>query len=457
MTLFLTVGTASGKEPVSFDGESIKEIIALLASAEFEGRKSGSRGAARAAEYLASELKKAGLQPGGPDSSFRQVFKLEFFQVRKAGLFIDNRLSTEAFSIDRHFTPLRQSIKCRLNSPAVYAGHGLRLPGYDDFKQLETKDRLILISWDLPPFLAGRVSSEQRLAGLAELNPAGLLVFARESDPFLEKARPDLPFPVLSVGREIADFLLMAKGKSVNEMEQNIRENQLPLPLELNALVSLELDTDYDPHRHTENLFASIPGSDPQIGAEIIMVGAHYDHLGKSPDQGIYYGANDNASGTAVLLEVLKKLAGRRPGRRTIMAAFWSAEESNLQGTNNFFNDPFIETALIKAYLNLDMVGQGKNTVNLLYDPARENNWRAIAAQLPPDVLSWIRTGDYAGQSSDHLVFSKRGIPSFLFGSPRPPYNYHTVFDRVELINPISLARTALALFHCLSVLAEIQ
>jgi len=457
LILFIPAGiTFCRNEVISFDGEVIREIVALLASDEFEGRQSGSAGSKRAAAYLKGELRKAGLQPGTPDSSFTQNFSVDFFQIREVNLKIDNRLEEESFLLNRNFRVPRQNVLGSSQSSAIFAGYGMRTADYDDFAGLETRGRALLLCWPLPTFLEGKINAGERFSLLSDLEAAALLVYAPEEQSFIAEIPRDLTCPLILVDRKTADFLLFAKGFDMESALAQIAETRSPMPLELNAKVYLEIDCEHDRQRSTENILTVIPGRHPELSREIIMVGAHYDHLGRLPDQGIFAGANDNASGTAVLLEVMKKMAGVDL-KRTIMAAFWSAEESGLQGSRNFFQHPVVDPGAIKAYLNLDMVGQGKDRVSILFNPAQQETWQNLAARLPAEIRELILTTDDYGQRSDHLVFAAHGIPSFLFGTPRPSYNYHTVLDRVELINPGQLEKTALVLFHCLVILAEAQ
>lgn len=204
------------------------------------------------------------------------------------------------------------------------------------------------------------------------------------------------------------------------------------------------------------NVVALIPGSDPELADSYVVITAHYDHIGTAPPSGdtdsIYNGADDNASGTAVLIEVAGALAALpTPPRRSVLFLAVSGEELGLLGSGAYMAAPTVAVAGMVANINLDMVSRGTvgaaytigyslSTLGLLAD--------AVAEQRP-DVGLDIHADDALGSDliarSDHYHFARNGIPAVgLFGGFHP--DYHTPSDEageVDLVKAVQVARLA--------------
>lgn len=197
------------------------------------------------------------------------------------------------------------------------------------------------------------------------------------------------------------------------------------------------------PYVKTQNVIGFIEGADPVLKNEFIVLGAHYDHLGmggassKKPDTtGIHPGADDNASGTAALLEIGERLAANRKGlKRSVLLIAFGAEEQGLLGSKYFVEHPIVPLSAIKLMLNMDMVGR-MNTEKHLYmgGAASFDGGMELMKSLGPEVGINPIVIAYDVGGSDHVSFYKKNISVLGFHTGGHP-QYHTPEDRVELIN----------------------
>jgi Zn-dependent M28 family amino/carboxypeptidase len=211
-------------------------------------------------------------------------------------------------------------------------------------------------------------------------------------------------------------------------------------------------------HR-AQNVVGVLPGSDSLLGSTVVIVGAHYDHVGykKNAPAGtdsIFNGADDNASGTSALLEAAKAAgaAGARPARSILFIAF-AGEEKGLFGSEYYVRHPLFPLTSTRAMLNLDMVGMNAPDSLFLIAEARHKELEDVArSQNDGSGFTLVSTGLESG-GSDHMSFTKHDVPALFFHSGLHPY-YHKVVDEASLLNPGKIARVAGLVFRTAWALA---
>jgi hypothetical protein len=194
----------------------------------------------------------------------------------------------------------------------------------------------------------------------------------------------------------------------------------------------------------THNVLGVLAGSDPVLAKQVIIVGAHIDHLGVNRDGAINYGADDNASGAALVMELARlfKLCGVRP-KRTVLFVEFNAEEMGLIGSRHYVDAPVFPLADTIAMFNFDMVGAGSGTGALIFGGTDTRNaWmtellrKTAAAEKLAHVIETVPQK----LASDHAPFVEKGVPSlFAFSRPDPHPGYHTPADDIDNIRPASL------------------
>jgi hypothetical protein len=215
--------------------------------------------------------------------------------------------------------------------------------------------------------------------------------------------------------------------------------------------------------RHqTENVVAVLPGSDPKLKDEAIVIGAHYDHLGfghfgtrESSNEGrIHYGADDNASGTAVLLQVAERLGRSQPRpSRTIVFAAFSAEELGLHGSRRYVTQAPIPLSSTKTMINLDMVGRLRDRRLTVFGARSAKELSSIVGDAAREVGLEINEPDGVGRS-DHISFYNKKIPVLHFFSGSHP-DYHRPSDTWDKLNIEGMAKISDLLFRTVQKLAD--
>jgi hypothetical protein len=246
--------------------------------------------------------------------------------------------------------------------------------------------------------------------------------------------------PAYYITDAVAQDLLVGSGYTLDELSQ--RSTATPLSTTVHMAVTIQEQV-----VEAYNVLGILPGSDPQHRDEVVIVGAHLDHLGRDPDGGVYHGANDNASGVAAMLEIARlwQSQGFRPARSVLFAA-WDGEEYGLRGSSYYVHNPVYPLTGTVAVFSLDMAGVG--------DKLYINGEGATAAQFQASakVYSVTVTLDSLVGGSDHAPFYEVGIPA----SIASPYadsdlTYHTTDDTIQTIQPGALRMAGVLAAHALA------
>jgi Zn-dependent M28 family amino/carboxypeptidase len=423
----------------AFDAQAALAEVETLTSAPYLGRYPGSFGGQAAGEHIAARFAEYGLQPAGPEGSYFQRFPIEYVSLQGVpSLVVDGPGGSwrRGYRSYEHFSPIARQ----------YAGEGVasgRVMWADDCSRQDLSSvpvvGKVVLCRDGAVLEAGRHALEYGAAGLLLLaDPAN-----RPPDfgtTYGEAWVPE-PLPVFRVYPSLVADLLAGSEITLAELSTAFA----PLPLE--TTVHMALDTGGAEGCAAtgcvgRNVLGVIPGRDPGHASEVIILGAHYDHLGESPDGTTWVGANDNASGVAVLLEIARTWheQGYVP-RRTVLFAAWDAEEMGLIGSRYFVSHPQYPLQEIVAMVQLDMVGAGGEVLRI--DGSQGLGERLAAAADAVDVeTSFSQEG-----RSDHVPFWEAGIPASLLiwsveegAAP----TYHRPVDRADTLDEAKLEAVGL-------------
>jgi hypothetical protein len=441
------------------DQTAIARHINVLASAEYQGRLAGHEGQYKAAEYIANEFRSYGLMPAADEGTFYQWFTYPFWRAVAPTSLTEIGGESRSWIVTQDFTVFLYSGSGNVSAEVVFAGYGITLPQkqYDDYAGINVQGKIVLVfrhgpagdqSWQ-NDFGVWNFGYKVRTA--AEHGAAGLILINRYTQP-PEPGSGTLTiqghvegFPAAWVHRAVAEYLVNGTGRSLEESQQSIDQTLKPLSFPIGKRVNLTVTSEFDPERRTMNVIGAIEGQDSNLKDEAIIVSAHYDHLGMSPLGEIYYGADDDASGTAVMLEVartMSKFAAEANYPRTIVFVGWSAEEEGLVGSSYYVDNPTMSIEKTVAVLQLDMVGVGNGNGLLVFN----GNTFPSLTQLLSDAgkLSGIEVIPRdATSNSDHAPFAQRGVPAVLLFTEGTHPNYHTPNDRAEFIDPSLPAKVA--------------
>ena len=418
----------------AFDVDFAIEQIEVLASPAFMGRMAGSSGGRAAAEYIAEQFAANRLQPAGDAATFFQEFPITYTlitEVPSLAVTAADGSVTDSYVIHRDFAPVVYSYSGGGEEAGQVYWLNHCLP--DDFYGRDVVGKIAFCSTP---------GSNEELAGMGrhalEHGAVGLLLLTppdgRPPDfgnRFMEVWVPE-PIPSLRVYSEVTADLFAGSGVNVAD------PNEMAQPLLLKTRVSMVVNTSENQRFQARNVLGVLPGRDPAYRSEVVILGAHYDHLGQTPDGTIWSGANDNASGVASLIEIARSWAeqGYVP-RRSVLFAAWDAEEWGLLGSVYYVNNPRYPLEDTQATLQMDMVGAGVDTLNIAGDQELSRQLYDIAESLGVEAA----ISDLG--RSDHVPFQQAGIPSGLIiwiAEDEGISHYHRPADVVEIIERDKLA-----------------
>ncbi len=479
--------------PADIPPDTLLQHIKFLSSDELKGRGNGSAELESAGNYIAEQFKAVGLEPGGSGKEWFQPFQLN------AGLTVGatNKLSigskgrTVSFDLGVSYYPLSAPANEDSTKPStelqalplVFAGYGLAVPdiGYDDYRDIDVKGKAVLIFSHEPqerdagsrlngtrPMAQTTLSAK---AALARSKGARILLVVSDpvhrvddapyalfgSDPEAE----DHSIPVLRIRRTEAQPLLEAW--QLEAVARLIDGDLVPRSRELP-----DGKVDYTEYlaknrRMVRNVVGVLPGNDPARANEAIVIGAHYDHVGLggrlsvTPDRAgeIHNGADDNASGTASIIEMARAAVADR-GRfpRTLVFVAFAGEERGLLGSAHYVNAPHVPVENTIAMLNLDMVGRANGSVDvsgLDSAPSIEADLKT-AVKTSASSLTIKREGPGAGRSDDYNFLARR-IPAinFFTGFHNDYHRPGDDWQKIDSAGTSQVARLALELAAALA------
>jgi peptidase M28-like protein len=480
ITVLLIGAAAVHAAPGDIDADRLLDHIKFLASDDLKGRASGSPELERAAEYIAQQFRAIGLRPGGDDGSWFQPFELIAGVNVGAGnsLVISDKGRSVKFSIGSTYYPLSAIPNESPNVPSdqedkvplVFAGYGLVAPerNYDDYAGINVNGKAVLIFSHEPqendansPLNGNRPMPQTTLyqkAAVAHGLGARVLIVVGDATHSMDQGLyhtfhevPDLDeagMPVLRVRRAEMQPLLDAWGLDAFA-------RQIDLDLRPRSRLLKDATIDYmeflaRDRKTVRNVVGVLPGSDPVKAREAIVIGAHYDHVGlggrlsMTPERAgeVHNGADDNASGTASIIEVARAaMAERARFPRTLIFVTFAGEERGLLGSMHYVASPPVSMGDTIAMLNLDMVGRSHGSVDVSgLDNATIKGDLMGAAQAAGSI-DIKQEGPGAGRSDDSSFLAAR-VPAVNFFTGFHP-DYHRPTDDWQKIDKAGTARVA--------------
>jgi len=422
---------------------ALAESVKALTTPEMEGRRSGTPGGDHAARQIADWLAAAGLRPGGDQGSFLQSFVLESSSRPGPASSLDLLGPTlRRLDAGREWIAHGGSRAGEVTGEVVFVGYGADIAGsgYDDYAGIDARGKIALALDGAPTHLAGaRVTRLDKLIAAKRRGAVALLIAGGEL-PSPDKTSVEVALVSGAVTREAADAILAPAGKTTADAASALAAARGPAPFEAGTRVHLRVEKVSDDVRGA-NVIGVLPGTDLALAAEAVVVGAHYDHLGRS-DGVVYPGADDNASGTAVVLGLARSFAAAGGAGRTLVFALFGAEELGLIGSRHYVNRPVVPLDRTVAMVNFDMVGrlQGRNlNIGGADSGSRIRAVATDSAQLegvPRDV-----NGSPYGPS-DHSRFYAAGVPVLFFYTGSHS-DYHKPSDTADKLDAGGMARVA--------------
>jgi Zn-dependent M28 family amino/carboxypeptidase len=485
LSIILLVPAFAQESHPSFDGKTWWDHIKVLAADNMEGRDTGSPGLKKAEAYVVGQLQAAGLESAGV-KGFYQPVKFESRQLLEkessAALVRDGRVEPLALGEDAIFST-RVDLAPKVEAPLVFVGYGLSIPekDFDDLAGLDLKGKVAVLITGSPSQIPSALAAHHQTAGerwraFHEAGAVGIISIPNPASmdvPWTRTALNRLHPSMELAGAEFnetegenlalvfnpahADKLFAGSGHSFQELAELAKGRQplprFPLNVSVQAKAKVQKKT-----VESANLVARLPGNDPQLKNEYVVLSAHIDHVGiGEPVNGdrIYNGAMDNASGVAVLLDVATSLKKHPENlKRSLLFVFVTGEEKGLLGSKYFAAHPTVERKSMAANINIDMfrplvplkmltvLGMAESDLG---DAARQvAESEGVSVQPDPQPLRNVFV------RSDQYSFIRQGIPALALDiAPTTPeekqiyqdwltYRYHAPSD--DLDQPVDLA-----------------
>ncbi|MFK7806986.1 MAG: M28 family peptidase [Saprospiraceae bacterium] len=472
--------------------KDLREHLTIIASDEFEGRETGEPGNDKAAKYIANHFRGLGLPTVGPNNDYFQPVIFTWTRWNNVALEVRGKKFRHLW--DYVTFPERNNSQPSIKTDEViFLGYGIDDPEYSDYKGVDVKDKVILIYKGEPVSRKGKSqitgtktlsewsdSWEKKLIAAKENGVKTVLIIENQIQKMVSKNRNFLVGPKITLGEEgraaekyansyfistsIAKEIMGGKYKKVvkarKKMQRRGKSKAVTIP------VTLELKQDkYQRQLIGNNVLGYVEGSDPKLKHELVVLTAHYDHLGKKGDD-IFNGADDNGSGTSTILEVAEAFAKAKEqgkgARRSVLLMLVTGEEKGLLGSQYYVERPIFPLKNTIVDINVDMVGRvdekykdNPNYVYVIGSDRLSTELHEINESVNKKYTNLTLDYTYNAESdpnryyyrSDHYNFAEKGIPAiFYFNGTHA--DYHRSTDTVEKINFEKMETIGRLVFH---------
>jgi len=439
--------------------ENLKQTVEYLASPELTGRLAGSEGYNIASEFAAGKMKDYGLLPLFDDGYF-QRFNLESNKINSASLLITTQAGkVKSYNVGDGFVCRGFTGRGKVEGETVFAGYGISMPesGYDDYSGLDVKGEIVIIfkynpAWSIEGIKFPPGTPRQKSKTAMTKGALGIIMVSLPNDKNPQKTIGSvmagegeqlIDFPQIHADIDLVNDLLEGCGYDLKTLQTIIDSTKKPFPVGLQSRAVINVDSEYFPDALSQNIAGMIRGNDPILQNQYIILGAHLDHVGKQGD--IYFpGANDNASGSAALLEAAKILSGNKSLKRSVIFVLFTAEESGLFGSDYFAAHLPVDTSSVVAMINMDCIGHG-DSLQIGGGKTSNGLWSVIR-KLDSESDNIMVSSTWAGGGADSEPFFRAGLPTAYFVTTKSYTHLHCLTDTPETLNYDLLSRiTSLA------------
>jgi len=474
LLVILFLISCSGNREVTT--KELKDEIKYLSSDSLKGRLTGSPGDSVAAGYIKTKLASYGFIPLSGDG-------LQRFKVTKRVLpGKDNSLSVNGidYTPEKDFVPLAFSSNSGLESKVIFAGYGFNINTdslkWNDYAGIDVKGKWVIILRAEPepdntksPYISFGGDRDKALLA-KDMGAAGVLMVSGpvfDPDDTFESLSTEgfsVDIPVLRLKREVADIILSKSKNTIASLEKKLNDSKKPYGFSTNVTVNGIAEIVRE-KSNTRNVVMILPGEDNLLKNEYIIFGAHFDHLGmggpgsgsRAVDTiGVHHGADDNASGVAMMLELAEKFARTKGShKRSIICIAFTGEEEGLLGSKHFIDEPGIDLTKVNAMINLDMVGRLNETNNLqISGVGTATGLKDLIYSKSDTTVIKLTLSDEGYGPSDHSSFYGKNIP-VLFYFTGAHLDYHTPLDTWDKINYKGMVKISGLIFNVAEALAS--
>jgi len=461
----LVLSAVASSQPMRTSDITIDELqhhLRYIASDELEGRRAGSKGADLTADYIAKEFKLYGLKPAGDKGSYFQEFEfVSGVRLGKNNVFAAASGKTKInLKLDTDIRPLGFSSTDSFKGGIVFAGYGISATEkeYDDYAGIDVKDKAVIVLRYHPEGDNQHSEFNQyspyryKATKVRELGAKLIIVVTGpvddDRDALLrltyDNSMANAGIMAVSMTRNAVDKLLQSSGMTIKQLQEEINSSKKPKSFVLQNVTFDAATEVHEVRLKTKNVIGFVEGSDPKLKDEIVVIGAHYDHLGMGgensgslrPDTiAVHNGADDNGSGTVGMLELAQYFSAKRSGlKRSMMFMAFAAEELGLLGSADYVKNPTVDLTKIAAMINMDMIGRLNERKLIVYGVGTSPGFTDLVNRHNTDSAFVLKLNPDGFGPSDHASFYGKNIPVFHFFTDLHG-DYHRPSDDEPLIN----------------------
>jgi len=449
ISFFINAQNSTGLSKIN--KEDLIKNVRILTSSDFDGRLPGSEGYNKAAQFAADRFYELGLMFAG-DGNYFQYLNVEYNRIESPAIFKTIVAGDTAnYTLGKDFVLRGFTGSNSLALPVVFCGYGIsRLDlHYDDYAGINVKNKIVLVFKQNPKWKNdnkdwGANYPREKSLVAKKHGAKGILFVSLPND---DKPQPPIgsvmhgegeqliDFPQLHISIEAANQLLSRTGFTTSDCQTKIDEKKKPLSMNLVTKAIVEANTQYDKNARTMNVVGMIEGSDPRLKNEFVIVGAHLDHVGSQAGL-LFPGANDNASGSAGVLEIAKAfIKGGIQPKRSVIFVLFASEEQGLNGAKHFVESWKPGYDKITAMLNLDCIGSG-DSIQVGNGKSAPILWE-IANQIDETSFNSMVESTWNGGGADATPFYENGIPCLYFVTTNGYEHLHLPSDTLDTLNPV--------------------
>lgn len=436
----------------SIKSEALINTVKYLSSPELEGRLSGSRGYFSAAQFMSDEFKTLGLSPINEEYYF-QSFTIELNEIiAPSELSLIGIDSNKKYELGKDYVYRGFTGGGNFSAEVVFVGYGQSMPkaGYDDYNGVDVKNKWVMMfkyspSWRLADTTDWEDTSIRGKAHTAVKHGAKGVLFV--SLPNSEN--PQKPIgsvlageenhlenvPLIHIDITVADEILAGSKTNLSFLQTKIDSTKAPHSVETETHIKTITNAVYNKSAETVNVVGLLEGNDDKLKNEYIVVGGHLDHVGQQAGEIYFPGANDNASGSAGVLELARAFSKIKDEvKRSIVFVLFASEESGLYGAQHYVDDPPFPLENTVAMINMDCIGYGDSirvgnglSSPILYEIAKLNDNRST---------KMMADNTWKGGGADATPFHRKRIPSLYFVTTNSYAHLHWLTDTYDTLNP---------------------
>ncbi len=454
--------------------ETLFEYVKELTSETYGGRLTGTAEYDACADWVISLMKKWGVAPGGDDGTYLQKFPGTYTLVFPGGtcvlhLPVKDGTVKKFYKFEEEFIPGGTSASGEVTAEVVFVGYGITAPelGYDDYAGLDVKGKIVLMDPEVPvrpgdpagAFPKWRPYSfhQYKLENAFDHGAKGMIYnygpIGNPNNSYREG------FIYHHVGAAVVADVFAGTGRTYAETVAGIRKELKPRSFATGKTMTIKNVTEHHPEGVGYNIVGVIPGTDPKLREEVILIGGHLDHVGRMWE--LMPGADDNATAVAVGLGVAEAMAESaiKP-KRTVVFNFFGSEEQGVAGSKYYVEHPLFPLDKTLVFINMEGPGGG-DKISASGAKTYADFWAFIERANQTYVHRIIGGGEAAYPArprQDSAWFFWAGVPSLTFGAygKNVPYpTYHNTKDRIELIDSETMEDMARLFFMAIMDIAD--